>query len=182
MEIKKIYFDMDGVLVDFDRGVRELGKFEASDQLTASKEQEDMLWRTINKIEHFYDKLKPMPGALEMFNKVYEKYGEKVEILTGVPKPKRGMNTAGEDKIQWAHRILSPTLKVNVVYKEEKKNFCTGPECILIDDLITNINSWRKSGGTGILHISAEDTIKRIAEAEQKESKELIIKTNGATI
>ena len=24
MEVKKIYFDMDGVLADFDRGVREL--------------------------------------------------------------------------------------------------------------------------------------------------------------
>ena len=44
------------------------------------------------------------------YSQVYEKYGEKVEILTGVPKPKRGMHTAGEDKTKWAHRIPDPVV------------------------------------------------------------------------
>lgn len=32
-----------------------------------------------------------MPGAKEMFDAVYGKYGDRCEILTGIPKPKRGI-------------------------------------------------------------------------------------------
>ncbi|MBR3516736.1 MAG: hypothetical protein IKO10_10510 [Lachnospiraceae bacterium] len=72
------------------------------------------MWEKIREVGHFYDKLDPMPGAVELFNEIYDKYGDKCEILTGIPKPKRGILTAGDDKIAWAHRILSPTFKVNI--------------------------------------------------------------------
>jgi hypothetical protein len=49
-------------------------------------------------------------------------------------------------------------------YKEEKKNFCTGKDCILIDDLEANIDSWRSYGGTGILHKDAESTLRILEE------------------
>ena len=39
MNIKKIYFDMDGVLADFDRGVIKLCGIEPMDQLTRSEEE-----------------------------------------------------------------------------------------------------------------------------------------------
>ena len=68
----------------------------------------------IREVGHFYDKLDPMPGAVELFNKIYEKYGDKCEILTGIPKPKRGILTAGDDKIAWAHRVLSTRLSYTV--------------------------------------------------------------------
>ena len=77
---------------------------------------------------------------------------------------KRGILTAGDDKIAWVHRILSPTLKVNIVYREEKKNFCTGKDSILIDDLRSNIDDWISYGGTGIFHISSEDTRLQLRE------------------
>ena len=76
-----------------------------------------------------------MPGAKELFDAVYQKYGDKVEILTGIPKPKRNITTAAEDKTNWVHRLLGNEVKVNTVLREEKKNYCTGPDCILIDDL-----------------------------------------------
>ena len=104
--------------------------------------------------------LEPMSGAVEMFSKVYDMLGEDCQILTGIPKPKRGIDTAGEDKTNWAHRLLSDKLKVNIVYREEKKKFCFGKDCILIDDLAENIESWENCGGTGILFESAEKTLK----------------------
>ena len=126
--------------------------------------RDEEIWAAIRQCEHFYDKLEPMAGALEMFQAVYEAYGDRCEILTGIPKPKRGIVTAGEDKIQWTHRLLSPEIKVNVVYKEEKKNYCTGENCILIDDLSANIRAWREYGGTGIHHKNSEDTIEQLKQ------------------
>ena len=163
--VDKIYFDMDSVLADFDRGVKELCGLPAPRQETEfSKEADDLMWVKIREVEHFYDRLEPMPGALEMFRRIYEKCGDKCEILTGIPKPKRGILTAGEDKTAWVHRLLSEDIVVNIVYKEEKKNFCTGKDCILIDDLEANIDSWRSYGGTGILHKDAESTLRILEE------------------
>ena len=162
MEIKKIYFDMDGVLADFDRGIQELCHLQKIDQSNVTTAQDDEMWVEIKKINHFYDKLPIMPGALEMFNKVYSRYGERCEILTGIPKEKRGILMAGEDKIAWIHRLFSEKIKVNIVYKEQKKNCCTGPDCVLVDDLEANIESWTEYGGTGILHSSSEDTIEKL--------------------
>ena len=165
--IEKIYFDMDGVLADFDAGVSKLcGLRPIVQGEYRSKEEDDLMWKKIREVGHFYDKLDPMPGAIELFKELYERYGDKCEILTGIPKPKRGILTAGDDKIAWAHRVLSPRLRVNIVLREEKKNFCTGKGSILIDDLKSNIDDWANYGGTGILHISSEDTRLQLLEKD----------------
>ncbi len=162
MTIEKIYFDMDGVLADFDRGVRELCGMEAQDQGMRSPAMDDLMWEEIKKIDHFYDRLDLMPGAKEMFDAVYGVYGDRCEILTGIRKEKRGIVTAAEDKISWMKRILSDKVKVNICYRAEKIDRCTGPETVLIDDLKKNIDEWQEAGGTGILHVSAEETMKEM--------------------
>lgn len=91
-----------------------------------------------------------------------KKYGDKVEILTGIPKPKRNITSAAEDKTNWVHRLFGTEIKVNTVLREEKKNFCTGPECILIDDLKKNINEWEAYGGTGILFTNYEEVLQEV--------------------
>jgi len=53
MQIEKIYFDMDGVLVDFNKGVRELGGFEGLDQCKASKEKDEQLWNAVRSVDDF---------------------------------------------------------------------------------------------------------------------------------
>ena len=162
---KTIYLDLDGVLADFDRGVQEFCKIKAASQNgKRDAKYDNLMWQRIRMTDHFYDRLDLMPGAVELFNEIYDKYGDKCEILTGIPKPKRGILTAGDDKIAWAHRILSPTLKVNIVYREEKKKYCTGKDSILIDDLRSNIDDWISYGGTGIFHISSEDTRLQLRE------------------
>lgn len=82
------------------------------------------------------------------------------------PKPHRGIKGAGEDKTSWVRRKLSQDIPVNIVLREEKKNFVTGPGCVLIDDLEKNIREWEACGGTGILYVSPEGTLKRLAEIE----------------
>ena len=125
---------------------------------------DDVMWAVVKAAGHFYDMLEPMPGAKKLFNYVFGKLGDDCQILSGIPKPKRGVTTAGEDKINWSHRVLSPDLKVNIVFREEKKNFCTGKDCILVDDLEENIKSWEKCGGTGIHFTDAESCIEKLKE------------------
>lgn len=167
MKIKKIYFDMDGVLADFNRGVKELCGIEPPCQSNKTEADDDIMWEAVKNVEHFYDRLELMPGALEMFKELNGKYD--VEILSGIPKPRRGILTSGEDKISWAHRLLSRELKVNIVFREEKKNYVTGKDCILIDDLPKNIKEWNENGGTGILFISAKETLDEINRIESEE-------------
>ena len=152
----KIYFDMDGVLADFNRGLQELCGIDKVDQEHSNEETDTAMWAAVRKVEHFYDRLEPVPGSVDLFMKLYQKFGRDCEILTGIPKPNKNIANAGEDKTIWVHRILSPDVVVHIVFKEEKKNYCTGPDSYLVDDFTPNITDWEKCGGTGILFHSAE--------------------------
>lgn len=166
--IKKIYFDMDGVLVDFNGGVKELTGITVIEQGTRSPKEDDEMWDAIRKIDHFYGKLKPLPNALKMFNDVNEKYKGKIEILTGIPKPRRNIANSGEDKIAWIKKYIGEDIKVNVVYKEEKQNYALGKDYVLIDDYIKNINEWKSSGGSFIHYNENVDVLKELDKIEKE--------------
>ena len=164
-EVKKIYIDMDGVLADFDKGVSDIcGMIPKTDQTVHDEEWDNKLWAGVKAAGHFYDMLDPLPGAVEMFKTIYEAFGDKFEILTGIPKEKRGIDTAAEDKIKWTRRLLSETVVINTVYRAEKQQFCLGPEYVLIDDHPTNIKEWVEMGGTGVFHVDAKSTIEKLKE------------------
>ena len=127
-------------------------------------ERDDEMWKRIKEEEHFYYKLDFMPGAKELFDAVYKIYGNRCEILTGIPKEKRGIKNASEDKENWIHDYLYPEIKVNRVLREQKPKYCLGKDCILIDDMEKNIKEWNEIGGTGIQNISAEDTLRKLKE------------------
>lgn len=164
MLVEKIYFDMDDVLADFTRGVKEMVGMTPPPQDDKHKAEDNDMWAGIRKIEHFYDKLEIAPGAKKMFDALYGKYGNKCEVLTAVPKEDKNIPEAGEDKIKWMHRMLSEDIKINVVTREEKPGYCFGLGCILIDDMEKNIKNWEEIGGTGVLHKSAEETMLKLKE------------------
>lgn len=157
MEVSRIYFDMDGVLADFEGGVRRCG-LVPQPQEKRDPVYEAELWQRLSAVPHYYDKLEILDGAYELFMAVYKKYGERCEILTGIPKPDKNMPTAAEDKVRWMHRLFSKDIKVNTVYRREKVNFCKGADYVLIDDLKPTIDSWNEAGGTGIHHRSSAET------------------------
>ena len=165
MTAEKIYFDMDGVLADFDRGVRDMCHMEPQSQNgKRSKKIDDLMWEAMRKADHFYDRLELLPGAKELFTLLWEKYGDRVEILTGIPREERGIVTAAEDKRNWTARLLSDRVEVRTVCRKHKQEFCTGPETLLIDDRKKTIEEWQNRGGTAILYVNAEQTIGELKE------------------
>ena len=162
MEVKKIYFDIDGVLANFDLGVIELANHEPLSQSIEDEVKTDALWDAIREVDSFYYKLKPIDNMIEVFNEVKKRYPGCVEILSAIPKEKRRIVGAKEDKINWVKKYLGDDIVVNIVYKEEKKNYSLGKEYILIDDLDRNINEWIKSGGSGILFNNDIDILKEL--------------------
>ncbi len=160
MNVTKIYFDMDGVLANFEKGVRDMCGIDSYSQNEKRPSgYDEMMWQKVSGVEHFYDKLEVIPGALEMFNAVRNAYGDRCEILTGIPKPHKGVPTAAEDKIAWTRRLLSKDIVIHTVYRAEKIEYCKGPDYILIDDMKKTIKNWNELGGTGILHVSPEETM-----------------------
>ncbi|MCR5337962.1 MAG: hypothetical protein K6E75_05325 [Lachnospiraceae bacterium] len=167
MRIQKIYIDMDGVLADFDEGIRQLCFMEPQPQnAIQSQEYEDEMWDRIRKVGHFYGKLRPVPGAVEMFRKLFETYGDKVEILTGIPRPERGIIDAAADKREWVKRLLSGDVTVHTVRRKDKKNYCKGKDYVLIDDYDKNTGEWAQMGGSVILFTDPEKALRELAEIE----------------
>lgn len=154
----KIYFDMDGVLANFNKGVIDLLHLKPINQSDPfDYKKTNALYAKMRTVDHYYDKLEPIQEAVDLLLELYEKYGDDVQILTAIPKPHRGIITASEDKINWTKRLISDKIKINICYRAEKANFCTGVDCILIDDYDKNIKEWEALGGTGILYTNIED-------------------------
>ena len=154
----KIYFDMDGVLANFNKGVIDLLHLKPINQSDPfDYKKTNALYAKMRTVDHYYDKLEPIQEAVDLLLELYEKYGDDVQILTAIPKPHRGIITAPEDKINWTKRLISDKIKINICYRAEKANFCTGVDCILIDDYDKNIKEWETLGGTGILYTNIED-------------------------
>ena len=158
----RIYFDMDGVLANFKKGMVELAGFVHHPEHGWNEAEDARLWAAVRKVDHFYDKLEPLPGSLELFHEMHRRYGDRCEILTGIPKPNRHIDTAGEDKVSWCRRFLPEGVKVNVVYSKEKKYFCDGVGSVLIDDFSENIEAWEEHGGTGVTFTGAKEASREL--------------------
>jgi 5'(3')-deoxyribonucleotidase len=156
-----IYFDLDGVLANFEGYIKEHNIFYVPHE-TRDKAADAHMWEEIKKVDRFYFQLEPMPGSLELFRRLNEKYH--CEILSAIPKPHWGLVGTEEDKREWVAKYLGEDVKVNIVYREQKKDFAKGPQSVLVDDYEKNIRAWEEFGGTGILFRSAEDFDESVIE------------------
>ena len=146
----KIYCDMDGVLVDFDKGYLEL----TGHVLDGSHRSDTDFWDPINAAGYdFWNNLEWMGDGKVLWSYI-EKYNP--ELLSA---PSRQVESRIA-KNHWVEREL-PGVHLILRSAKHKKDFA-GPNNILIDDRIDNVNGWIEAGGIGILHTSAVDTIKKL--------------------
>jgi hypothetical protein len=105
-----------------------------------------------NKVK-FWVGIKWMPDGKQLWEYIL-KY---TPILLSAPS----RNPASRlGKRLWVKNNL-PGVKLVLASAEKKQNY-SGRDKILIDDRPDNVEQWRSQGGIGILHTSAQDTIKQL--------------------
>ena len=133
IEENVLYCDLDGVLADFEAGVKERMK-KYPHELNRNH-----MWITLRKTPKFYANLPWMPegkalwAAIKDYNPV---------ILTGCP---RG-GWSEDDKRAWCARELGPEIKVITCKTDDKPLYC-GEGDILIDDRDVIKDEWIAKGG-----------------------------------
>lgn len=119
MEKKIIYFDMDGVLVDFKSGIDKL------DEKTRQEYQGHL-----DDVPGIFSLMDPMPGAIEAVHKLAEHYD--LYILSTAPW---GNPSSWCDKVEWVKKHFGNE-ENSVFYKRiilsHNKHLCHGD--YLIDD------------------------------------------------
>ncbi len=142
---------MDGVLVDFEKGYKELTGY-----YTKSHTDSNTFWEPIDaEGPSFWANLPWMPDGQELWRYI-KKY--KPNILSAPsqdPSSKIG-------KEAWLKMNLQNSFKKAYFYSRANKKLFAGPNRILIDDMKQTIDEWNAAGGIGIFHTSAADTISQL--------------------
>lgn len=118
-EKKILYIDMDGVLVDFDSEVKK------TSIITLEKYGGNFC-----VIPSIFSKMKPMPGAIDAYNKLSKKFD--TYILSSAPWDNP---SAWSDKLQWVKKYLGDSAYKRLILTYHK-NLNKGD--YLIDDLKRN--------------------------------------------
>ena len=148
-----IYCDMDGVLVDFDQGYKDLTGMSTKE---ADSQGKEAFWSPIAKAgAAFWIRLKWMPDGQQL----WEYISQYNPILLSAPSKEESSKIG---KRVWVKQNI-PGTKLILRPASQKQQF-SGENKILIDDRVDNIEQWRNKGGIGILHTSASDTIKQLKE------------------
>jgi len=161
--IKHIYVDMDGVLADFFKRFEELFKTEPEiDYPSNTQKKKAFQKRWLDFVEgKNFETLDPMPD-LEMGLKglrILQK-AVPVEILGSTAKPEFMDELAKQKKI-WLDKHSIDFHPIFVPGKHLKRQYA-GPNKVLIDDTVSNIEQWEEDGGIGILHKDWVDTLTKL--------------------
>ena len=111
--VRNIFVDLDGVLVDFDAGVRQLEQIHAQSK-NPHKSLKFNMWAAISRRQHFYRTLPWTEDGKELWIFLVSLLQQQqqhsqtppvqLHILTGVPW---NSNSASVDKFHWCQRELS---------------------------------------------------------------------------
>jgi len=194
----QIYCDMDGVLVDFEGGIvnyinedlrdesrvpenllktykklqqklEDLGRdqeIEVSD-LTRDPEKriqavrKYMYARAQDDFE-FWKNLDWTPDGKQLWSHIKDKSPQIIILTT----PMRGAGSR-DGKVEWVKNNLGSQYKV--ILEEDKWKY-SGPNKLLIDDFLTNIEPWDQKGGMVVHHQNSSDSISVLEELLGSES------------
>ena len=158
----EIYCDMDGVLVDFDEGYKELTGIETK---SPKVQTPSAFWNTFRRgLENKKMNEKDFWANLKWITKEGNKLWEYIKKYNPNILSAPSSNPSSEEgKLEWINKNLTNVKEIFLVPANEKQEFAK-PKAILIDDRTSNIEQWRAKGGIGILHTSANETIKQLKE------------------
>lgn len=154
----KIFCDLDGVLVDFNKAIKQLTGGIDFESYVKNKGY-DSLWKIINTNGVIWWATLPWTSdGKQLWNALKNK---NVTILTAGSKRNSG-DISEKGKIDWCHKNIGSFVPVIVTYNSKEKQKYSKPNYILIDDMPSNITEWNSHGGIGILHKNTEDTLNQL--------------------
>jgi len=171
----RIFCDLDGVLCDFDAGVRLLSQGRSANSLPS-----ELKWDLIAKADRFYERLPWTVDGERLWKAIRPQCPN---ILTGVSNEK----ICPMEKAKWCARELG--VATNHVHKASdtsehtiikgkpqddmvniitcwsgNKHYESGERAVLIDDREDLAANWRAKGGIFIHHINTERTLNQLRE------------------
>lgn len=105
MNRKRIYFDMDGVIVDFASGVAKL-----------TDDEREQYKNNIDEAPGLFALMDPIPGAIEAVQLLAKRYD--VYILSTAPW---NNPTAASDKVEWVKKHLNGVFHKRVIITHHKE-------------------------------------------------------------
>jgi len=149
-----LFLDLDGVLAGFDEHVH---------ALTGSLPHElgdDGLWDHVLQYPTFWLDIPLKEGADALWE---ASLTFRPIILTGCPR--RDFDNAANLKRQWVARHFGSDVEVITCLSRDKQVHIRSGGDILVDDRHQNIKRWKKAGGLGILHKTADLSISEMRQA-----------------
>jgi hypothetical protein len=147
-----LFLDCDGVLADFDAGVRAmLGMSPHEFEARHGKRE---FWRRIAKAPDFYATLPEMPDAHPLFDAV-----EHLDptILTGLPLG----NWAAPQKVRWAAEHFPGTRIITCMARDKYRHMTKGD--VLVDDRADHRAKWKDAGGIFVHHKNTRASLDQLA-------------------
>ncbi|HYD99929.1 MAG TPA: hypothetical protein VEH84_11145 [Alphaproteobacteria bacterium] len=141
----RLFLDLDGVLADFDRGVKAVtGRRPEAMPVKA-------MWAALAKSPDFFNTLHFMEDAEVLWEFCRP---HRPTILTGLP-----LGTwAPEQKRRWVARMLGEDVPIITCMARDKHRH-GGPGCVLVDDREKTREAWEAAGGIFIHHRGAAGSI-----------------------
>ncbi len=172
-----LYFDIDGVLADFDSmtsGAAELNH-PSSEMTPEMREAKKKFWLNIEQNFSFWADMPVMENIQELLT-VAKSIGE-IFVLSKTPGAKhflsgqKYVDFVADEKRKWIAKNLGEFFNTeHVIICDGKKGKLIQPNKndILVDDRPENIKEWESCGGRGILFINSisakQELLNMIAE------------------
>ena len=152
MYIKTIFLDMDGVIVDFHRGVLEMfGVDEVSNPTEWEfKYREDFgmsaktFWNYCDN--DFWRQLEFTPEAVDIFQALQSR-----DLLDRVCLLSHPVSHAFQGKVDWIKENLPQMYNSKQFLLGPIKHWCAHPESLLIDDCYNNCRDFVRAGGNAFI-------------------------------
>lgn len=146
----KIFCDLDGVIVDFDKGILELtGK-------PVEMQSSSKLWQRVASCQDFFEKLDFTPWGKKLWEEINTISNVQPIILTGIPS---STNKRYEtEKKNWVKNNLGSKIETITCNSNDKYKYASYNH-ILIDDRLEMGRPWMANGGIFIHHVTYDRTI-----------------------
>ena len=178
----KVFLDMDGVLMDFDRALHENGLFVWNQrpgnrtyhhlpphEWTEEEAEHDKEISKLMAHSEFWEGIKPMADAHLLWDYCRPLHAD---VLTARPRNEEAAQRVSAAKVGSIWKYFDGAFDprhIHICLRSEKANFAVWPDGlsqpnILVDDLPGNCEDWVRAGGIAILHTDAVTTIKKLSE------------------